>query len=214
MRQENKPAHTGATASTHGLGLCLACHHLTPCPPEGSVACPRCGAGVRLRKPHSTERTWALLAAALVALIPANTLPIMSVLLFGNGDPSTIIGGILLLVQHGMYPIAAVVFIASFMVPLLKLAGLAALLITLQRGSALTPRECATLYRIVEFFGRWSMLDIFVVMLLVATVHLGAVARVEAGPGAVAFGASVVLTMLAAMSFDPRLIWDAHDRQR
>lgn len=201
------------TARERGLALCLSCHHLNPCPETGVVHCRRCGASVTMRKRDSLARTWAFLACALITLIPANTYPIMDILLFGNGDPATIIGGIVLLIEHHMYPIAAVVFIASFLVPLLKIAGLMAILITIQRDADhLSPAQCTRLYRLVEFFGRWSMLDVFVVMLLVATVHLGAVARIEAGLGAVAFGSSVVLTMLAAMSFDPRLIWDRHER--
>lgn len=201
------------TARSRGLALCLSCHRLNPCGEDETVHCARCGASVRMRKRDSLARTWALLVTALVTLIPANTYPIMNVLVFGNGDPTTIVGGIVLLIEHGMYPIAAVVFIASFLVPLLKVAGLMAILITIHRdGSRLSPLQCTRLYRLVEFFGRWSMLDVFVVMLLVATVHLGAIARIETGVGAVAFGASVVLTMLAAMSFDPRLIWDARDR--
>lgn len=202
------------TARERGLAMCRSCHQLNPCPEQGAVSCQRCGASVTMRKPDSLARAWALLLCALITLVPANTYPIMDILIFGKGDPSTIIGGIILLIEYKMYPIAAVVFIASFLVPLLKIAGLMAILITVQRDREhLSPQQCTKLYRLVEFFGRWSMLDVFVVMLLVAIVHLGSVARIEAGFGAVAFGASVVLTMLAAMSFDPRLIWDKHEQR-
>jgi paraquat-inducible protein A len=201
-------------AADHNLALCLACHTLTPCNPDESVSCQRCGNTVYQRKPQSLERAWALLFAAIITLIPANTLPIMTILLFGHGQPSTIMGGIMILIDYKMYPIAAVVFIASFMVPLLKIAGLASILITLQKKSRLTAMQCTRLYRLVEFFGRWSMLDVFVVMLMVATVQLGSLAEVIAGAGAATFGASVILTMLAAHSFDPRLIWDHYHRQQ
>jgi len=193
------------------LGLCNSCHTLTPCRAGEKVSCQRCGSIVELRKSQSIERAWSFLIAALIALIPANTLPIMTILLFGAGQPSTIMGGILLLVDYKMYPIAAVVFIASFMVPIMKIAGICTILITLQNGSSLSAKQCTRLYRLVEFFGRWSMLDVFVVMLMVATVQLGSLAEVVAGAGAATFGASVILTMLASHSLDPRLIWDRHN---
>lgn len=197
-------------AMDRNLALCRSCHSLTACQPDEQTKCLRCGATVSLRKPQSLERCWSYLIAALITLIPANTLPIMTILLFGHGQPSTIMGGIILLVELKMYPIAAVVFIASFMVPLLKIAGICTILLTLQRGSRLSAKQCTRLYRLVEFFGRWSMLDVFVVMLMVATVQLGSLAEVVAGAGAATFGASVILTMLASHSLDPRLIWDRH----
>lgn len=203
------------SAAERGLALCLACHALNPCAPGLSVRCRRCGASVSLRKPASLKRTWFYLIFALVLLLPANLYPIMTVLQFGRGEPSTIIQGVSTLIHHGMWGIAAIVFVASFLVPLGKLIGLALLLFSIQFRTNLCPVNRTRLYRVVEFFGRWSMLDIFVVTLLVALVHLGQVAAVEPGLGALAFAAVVVVTMLAAASFDPRLIWDAekHDER-
>lgn len=197
-----------ATAASRGLALCKACHVLQPCPPDAAVGCVRCGATVTLRATHSLLRSWFFLILAVLMLVPANTLPMMDIQMFNRGDPSTIIGGVALLVHHGIYGIAAVVFIASFVVPLGKISCIVLLLLSVQRGSDLSPRSRTRLYRLVEFIGRWSMLDVFVVAVMVGLVHLGQVVTVLPGSGAMAFGASVVLTMLASMSFDPRLIWD------
>ena len=196
-------------AASRGLALCMGCHHLAPCLPGDSTTCQHCGATVSLRTAYSLGKTWFYLILAVLLLIPANILPMMNILMFGRGDPSTIIGGVALLVHHGIYGIAAVVFIASFVVPLGKIIAITVLLLTVQRRWAVSPLSCTRLYRVVEFLGRWSMLDVFVVAILVGLVRLGQVASIEPGPGAMAFGAAVVLTMLASMSFDPRLIWDA-----
>lgn len=145
----------------------------------------------------------------MLLLIPANTLPMMNILMFNRGDPSTIIGGVALLVHHGIYGIAAVVFIASFVVPLGKVASIIVLLLSIQLRWPMSPHRRTVVFRIVEFLGRWSMLDVFVVAVLVGIVRLGQVASIEPGYGAMAFGGSVILTMLASMSLDPRLIWDS-----
>lgn len=197
------------TAASRGLGLCKACHLVQPCPPSHRVHCQRCGASVSIRKPHSLALSWFFLALAALLLIPANTLPIMNILMFNRGDPSTIIGGVALLVHHGIYAIAAVVFIASFVVPLGKIASIIILLLSVQRRWSVSTHRRATLFRVVEFLGRWSMLDVFVVAVMVGLVRLGQTATVEPGMGVMAFGAAVILTMLSSMSFDPRLIWDA-----
>lgn len=196
-------------AASCGLALCTACHRLQPCPPAGAIACVRCGAHVSLRQPYSLARSWFFLSLAVLMLLPANLLPMMDIQMFNRGDPSTIIGGVALLVHHGIYGIALVVFVASFVVPLGKIACIIVLLLSVQRGSALTPASRTRLYRAVEFIGRWSMLDVFVVAVMVGLVHLGQVVTVLPGPGALAFGVAVVLTMLSSMSFDPRLIWDS-----
>lgn len=153
-------------------------------------------------------RTWALLITAAILYIPANVLPIMTVTSLGQGDPSTIMSGVIVLVQHGMIPIAAVVFIASILVPTFKLVGIALLLFSVQRHQPLSARQRIWMYRFIEFIGRWSMLDIFVIAILVAVVNFGRLASIEANLGAVAFASVVILTMLAAVTFDPRLIWD------
>ena len=170
--------------------------------------CPRCKAPLRHRKPNSLNRAWAYLVAAAVLYIPANVYPIMTVISFGQGSPDTILSGVIHLIEAEQYSIALIVFIASIFVPMLKIGIIAFLLISVQLGSSWRPRERTVAYRITEFIGRWSMIDIFMISILVALVKLDAVATIDPGPGAVAFAAVVILTMLSAMSFDPRLIWD------
>ncbi len=174
-----------------------------------ALICPRCGAELHQRKPHSIGRTWALILAAYLLYLPANLLPIMNSTSLGYERSDTIISGVNYLIVSGMWPIALVVFFASILVPLLKLAVLTYLLVSVQRRSRWRPKDRARLYRMTEGVGRWSMVDIYVVTILVALVQLGSVAKVEAASGALFFAAVVVLTMFAAMTFDPRLIWDA-----
>ena len=152
--------------------------------------------------------SWFYLILALLLMIPANVLPIMTIYNFGRGEPSTIIGGVVYLMHHHVYGIALVIFVASFLVPLGKLISLALLLISVHVDLGLSAVARTKLYRVVEFLGRWSMLDVFVVTLLVGLVRLGEIANILPDEGAMAFGAVVVITMLAAHSFDPRLIWD------
>jgi paraquat-inducible protein A len=195
------------------LTPCHDCALLCRLPGHGErgahgALCPRCGAPLHARKPRSLERTWAFLVAAGLCYLPANLLPIMQVTSLGRTQADTILSGVVYLLVHGMWPLALVVFVASVFVPLLKIAILLGLLVSVHRGSRWRPLDRTRLYRITEAIGRWSMVDIFVVTILVALVRLGNLATVEAQPGAVFFGAVVVLTMLAAESFDPRLIWD------
>ncbi|MDD2057339.1 paraquat-inducible protein A [Pseudomonas sp. GD03860] len=192
-----------------GILICGECHELNRQAPEGvSQTCSRCGAIVHARRPNSLARTWALLITAAILYIPANVLPIMTVSALGQGSPDTIMSGVITLMKHGMLPIAAVVFIASILVPTFKLVGIALLLYSVQRHQPLSARQRILMYRFIEFIGRWSMLDIFVIAILVAVVNFGRIASVEANLGAVAFASVVILTMLAAVTFDPRLIWD------
>jgi paraquat-inducible protein A len=175
--------------------------------------CPRCRATLHERKPESLQRSWALLLAAIILLVPANLFPIMTVIYFGQGEPSTIVGGIIELIEEEMVPIALLVFFASIVVPFLKIFGLAGLLVSVQRSSRWRPRDRTRLYRIIEGIGRWSMIDIFMVAILTALVRLNNISSVEPEIGAVAFAAVVIITMLAAMTFDPRLIWDPVDER-
>ncbi len=175
--------------------------------------CPRCGTLLHFRRPASVARCWALLIAAYILYIPANLLTIMETGSLFSYRSDTIMSGIVHLWKTGSWMIAVIVFIASVTIPLLKLISLTLLLISVQRRSLWRPRERTRLFRLIELVGRWSMLDIYVVTLLAALVQLGAMATVKAGPGAVAFGAVVVLTMFAAMQFDPRLIWDPLQRK-
>ncbi|MCL9655354.1 paraquat-inducible protein A [Pseudomonas protegens] len=192
-----------------GILICTECHELNRQETDSDgQTCTRCGALVHPRRPNSILRTWALLLTAAILYIPANVLPIMTVSSLGQGDPSTIMSGVIQLVQHGMFPIAAVVFVASILVPTFKLVGIALLLFSVQRHQPLSARQRIIMYRFIEFIGRWSMLDIFVIAILVAVVNFGRLASIEANLGAVAFASVVILTMLAAVTFDPRLIWD------
>ncbi len=193
------------TANEAGLTACEVCLLLNP---RGESRCPRCGGRLHPRKPESISRTWALLIAAFILYLPANLLPMTTVVTLGRVQSDTILSGVIYFIQSGSWPIAVVIFIASILVPLLKISVLAYLLVSVQRGSNFRPLDRARLYRVTELVGRWSMLDIFVVTVLVALVNLGALATIQAGPAAPFFAAVVVTTMLAAMSFDPRLIWD------
>ncbi|MBA2689183.1 MAG: paraquat-inducible protein A [Burkholderiales bacterium] len=199
---------TETTASELGLVACHACALVCKAPAGAQSGCPRCGAYLHRRKPDSIARTWALLIAAALLYIPANLLPIMESTTLLESQQDTIMSGVIYLWMDGSWPVAAIVFIASIGVPLLKLIVLSGLLVSVQRRSTWRPLQRARLYRLVDFVGRWSMLDIFVLALLVGLVQLKALAFVEVGPAAVAFGGVVVLTMLASISFDPRLIWD------
>ncbi len=176
-----------------------------------SLVCPRCGSTLHQRKPNSLKRTWSLVLAAVIFYIPANLLPVTVVISFGKAQADTIMSGVIYFVSTGMWPIALVIFVASILVPMLKLSILTFLLISVQRKSAWRPKDRTRLYRITEAIGRWSMVDIYVVTILVALVNLGNLATIKAGPGAGFFAAVVVITIFAAMSFDPRLIWDAKE---
>jgi paraquat-inducible protein A len=198
------------TAREAGLLSCHVCGQLARPPAEGahSLRCPRCRAPMHLRKPASVSTTWALLMASIVMFLPANLLPVMTTTSLLGSQQDTIMSGVIFLWQSGSWPLAAVVFFASVMVPLLKIVALVYLTLSVQRRSTHNLLQRTRLYRLVEFVGRWSMLDIYVITMLVALVSFRGLATIEAGPGAIAFGAVVVLTMFAAMSFDPRLIWD------
>ena len=197
------------TAAQAGLISCHACGLLhRPAGSAHDLVCTRCGAALHTRKPDSLKRTWALLIAAFILIIPANLLPVMiSGSLFGS-ETDTIMSGVVFLWIDGSWPLAIILFIASIAVPFSKLFALTYLLVSVQRRSTLAPAQRTRLYRVLEFVGRWSMIDIYVAALLTALVQFGGLMSIRAGPGAIAFGAVVVLTMFAAESFDPRLIWD------
>lgn len=195
-----------------GIIVCDECHQLNrPALESDHGHCRRCGAGLYPRRPNSIVRTWALLITATILYVPANVLPIMTVNFLGNGAPSTIMGGVLELIHAEMVPIALVVFVASILVPTFKLVGIALLLYSVQRRLPMSPRQRILMYRFIEWIGRWSMLDIFVIAILVALVNFGNLASIEANLGAAAFASVVVITMIAAVTFDPRLIWDNTD---
>ena len=200
------------TARNAGLISCHSCHLLCQKTKQPShMRCPRCGASLHDRKPNSIARTWALVLAAFIFYIPANVLPITIVISLGKAQADTIMSGVIYFLHTGMWPIALIIFLASVFIPLLKLLVLVFLLISVQRKTNWRQQDRTRLYRFVEVIGRWSMVDIFVVTILVALVHLGGLATIHAGPGALFFGAVVVITIFAAMSFDPRLIWDTEE---
>ena len=198
-------SYPGNTAAARGLALCHVCHRLDPAELH---ECSRCGGALHLRKADSLQRTLALLFTAVILYIPANVLPIMTTLQLGKGEPSTILGGVVLLIKLGSYPIAAVIFVASVMVPISKLIALFYLVWNGYRQEPASPAQCTQIYRLTELVGKWSMVDVFVVAILVALIHLTGLLVILPGPAAVAFAGVVVSTMLAANSFDTRLIWD------
>jgi paraquat-inducible protein A len=198
------------SAAAMGYATCHTCDLLVRRPGSGARwVCPRCGSTVHgMRTANSISRTWAFLAAATLLLVPANLYPVMTVTRFGMGEPNTILSGVVHLVEDGAWPLGLLVFFASFIVPLSKIAALAFLLVTVQRGSAWRLRDRTRLYRLTELVGAWSMVDIFLVGILVCLVRMDGLATVYPGVGASFFGAAVVLTLMAAHSFDPRLVWD------
>lgn len=202
-------AFPAESAAARGLALCHVCGIASPVTEE---RCPRCHGALHLRLRDSLQRTWALTIAALVLYFPANLLPILTVESFAGDKPSTIIGGVIQFWQEADYPVALIIFGASVVIPVLKIISIIALCLAARSGSR--PREMTRLYRVTEFVGRWSMVDVFVVAILVAVVQLGSTISIHPGAGAVSFAAVVVLSMLAAMSFDPRLIWDAAARSK
>jgi len=196
-------------AAQSGLASCTTCGLLSrPAAPGQLGHCPRCGAALTARHHHSVQFTWALVIAAAILYVPANALPVLTTTTLGSSESDTIISGVVYLYQSGSWPLALIVLVASVMIPLGKLVALAYLLITVQRRSAKNSHDRARLYRLVEFIGRWSMLDVFVDAFIVALVQLEPLMSVAPGSGVVFFMAVVVLTMFAAHSFDPRLIWN------
>ena len=196
------------TAKALGLYSCHTCGLLSRPSQRGDSHCARCGTPLHLRKPHSLARAMAFLVAAYILYVPANVLPLMETGSLFGAQENTIVSGVAYLWTSGAWALAAIVFIASVLVPLLKLFALTLLVVTAWRRSTWRPYQRAKVYRMVELVGRWSMLDIYVVAVLVALVQLRPLATITAGPGAIAFGAVVVLSMLSARAFDPRLIWD------
>jgi paraquat-inducible protein A len=196
---------TRTTAAGSNLAACHLCHKLAP---VGVHHCPRCGSAMHLRKNNSMQRTLALLVTASLLYIPANMYPIMYTDQLGSTEASTILGGVILLINLGSAPVAAVIFIFSIMVPSGKLMAMFYLVWTVERHSPLDPRQRSVMYRVTEFIGKWSMVDIFVVSILVALVHLTGLLVIRPGIAAICFAGVVIVTMIAAESFDSRLIWD------
>jgi len=213
VEAENGTGPQGGAARQHGLLHCHTCSALVKQPGHDSrVFCPRCGDSLHMRKPNSETRTWALLITGMMLFIPANTFPIMTVVIFGQGEPNTILAGVIHLIDAGMWPLGLIVFFASIMVPLIKFAAILFLLLSVRRNSSWRPEDRTLLYRVTEAIGPWSMVDIFVIGLLTSLVNFGALANIQPDIAVSFFAGTVVVTMFAAQSFDPRLIWDAIDR--
>jgi paraquat-inducible protein A len=199
-----------ATAMQAGLLSCESCDLLSrPVHPDRPGHCPRCGEALEFRRAHAIQYTWALVVAATICYVPANLLPVLTTNTLERSESDTIMGGVVFLYGSGSWPLALIVLVASVMVPLGKIVALAYLLVTVQRGVQGGDRERTRLYRMVRFIGRWSMLDVFVDTFTVALVQLSPLMSVEPGAGVLFFAAVVVLTMIAAETFDPRLIWDS-----
>lgn len=198
-----------ASARSHSLANCHGCGRLSPLAGVHGGACRVCGAALHLRKPQSVQRTWSLVLSAAALYIPANLYPVMTIKTGGSGDPHTIIGGAVALFEGGSYASGFLVLFASVTVPLFKIVGIILMLLCIRKGSRWRLRDRTRVYRIIEIVGRWSMIDMFMVSILVALVNLGVLAVVEPGLGAIFFASVVVLTMIAASSFDPRIMWDS-----
>lgn len=196
---------------------CRACTLALPgtAAEHGTAACPRCGATLHHRQPHAAARSAAFALAGLIMLVPANLLPVVSTNLLGQARTETIWSSVVALHDDGLWGIALIVFVASMIVPLLKLVGLGVLLHAVHTRTTTHRRGLTRFYAFVKFIGRWSMLDVFLVTFLAGAVQFGLLASVRPEPGVIAFAAAVVLTIFATESFDPRLLWDsrpAHDQ--
>ncbi|MFV0277797.1 MAG: paraquat-inducible protein A [Parahaliea sp.] len=198
-------AAQGGTARARGLVSCANCYNLAAL---GTRDCPRCHSTLEIRIPNSIQRTLALTVVAIILYVPANVLPITNTIYLGNYGPSTIIDGVATLWGMGSYGIALVILVASVLVPVVKLMILLYLCLTVGRGRIRDPHHSAFLYRLTEFIGRWSMIDVFVVAILVALIKLGNIISFFPGAAALSFAGVVIVTMIAAEQFDPRLIWD------
>lgn len=198
------------TAASRGLSACHTCGRVAS---ARLGTCPRCGSPLHVRNQESLNRTLAFIVASIALYFPANLLPIMSVEGIGGTQTNNILGGVVVFWQSGSYPVAIIIFTASVIIPILKIVALLALCQAVRRPTT-NPRRLTVIYRLTEIVGRWSMVDVFVVAILVTLVQLGRLMTIEPGPAALAFAGVVIFTMIAAMTFDPRLIWDTYSRPR
>ncbi len=200
------------TGRSIGLLVCTRCRATLRATRAAEQRCPRCHAPVHVRRPHSLATTASLVISAALLYIPANVLPVMRTRTFFSEEDDTIMSGVISLAHSGSWPVAVLVFFASIVVPLLKLIALSEILIAVTRKSVRQPQQRSRLFRLVEYVGRWSMLDVFAMSLLVTLVQVQSLATVQVRPAALAFAGVVVLTILAAQSFDERLLWDCESR--
>ncbi|NGR08839.1 paraquat-inducible membrane protein A [bacterium SGD-2] len=202
------PATRSTTRAPEDLTGCEVCGHVQEVVPQADETCERCGSLLHKRKPDMGARVWALLIAATAAYIPANVLPMMEIRSTMGASAHTILGGVIELWQLGSWDLAVIVFVASVVVPITKLIALAVLMLGRRWRGWRVQRQRTRLYEMLEFIGQWSMLDVFVVILMTAMANFPGLSQIIAGPAAASFGLVVVLTMLAAMSYDPRIGWD------
>ena len=205
MEDAGRHAPPVLTARDRGL---LACTRCTRVWPAGTTRCARCGGRLNSRRPQSLQRVWAWLAVGMICYVPANVYPMLRTRTLMTTSEGTIIGGAIELAHHGAVGIAIVILVASVLIPFGKFIAIAFLALSLERGNRMDPHARLKLYEVVEFIGRWSMIDVFVVAILSSLVQLSVVASINPGPAAISFALSVIFTMLSAQSFDPRMIWD------
>ena len=185
-----------------------SCHYCCTVQPAALRRCSFCRHSLRSHKQHSLQRAWAFLVTALILYVPANMLPIMTTSQLGEQTFSTIAGGVVLLWEQGSYMIAAIILIASLLVPIAKFVAIITLCLSEQLKIYRDPRNKIIIYRATEFVGRWSMVDVFVVAFLASLIQMGNLMSIYPGPAALAFAGMVISSMLAANSIDPKLFWD------
>ncbi|MGH8289671.1 MAG: paraquat-inducible protein A [Steroidobacteraceae bacterium] len=208
----HRGAHAGRRAHEHGdrrrAIACTVCELLVDGARSGE-ACPRCRAALHDRKPYAFTVTAALVVAGFMLYVPANALPVLTLVSFGHEQSNTIITGVLELIHNRLWPLALIVFLASIVVPLMKLCGLTWMLLATLQGSPRALVARTRFFRIIDTVGSWSNIDVFVASVLVALLQFGAIAQARAGDGLTAFAAVVIITMIATRTFDTRLMWDA-----
>jgi paraquat-inducible protein A len=202
---------TGLTAREAGLVACQRCARVWP---AGTVECGRCGSRLQSRDAGNLQKVWALWIAGLICYIPANLYPMLVTRTLFETSHSTIVGGAVELLHHGAVGVAAIILVASVLIPVGKFMAIAYLAISVRRGTKMSSGRRHRLYEVVEFIGRWSMIDVFVVAILSSLVQLSVVASIRPGPAALTFALSVIFTMLSAQAFDTRLFWDKRNRER
>ncbi|NAF99007.1 PqiA/YebS family transporter subunit, partial [Escherichia coli] len=205
MPELRQPLKPGVTGIRQGLRSCSCCTAILP---ADEPVCPRCGTKGYVRRRNSLQWTLALLVTSIMLYLPANILPIMVTDLLGSKMPSTILAGVILLWSEGSYPVAAVIFLASIMVPTLKMIAIAWLCWDAKGHGKRDSERMHLIYEVVEFVGRWSMIDVFVIAVLSALVRMGGLMSIYPAMGALMFALVVIMTMFSAMTFDPRLSWD------
>jgi paraquat-inducible protein A len=196
------------TAKLQGLARCPICHQLNAVQPDTTMACGRCGSAIHLRAEPALYKVWAILLSAMMLYLPANLLPVMTVISLGKDSSDTLMGGVIHFMQSGAWALAFIVFTASIFVPMLKMLVLTGLLLSVQFRWCHRLKDQTRLYRLIEFVGKWSMVDVFVIALLVALVQFGEFASVQVGPGTLSFASVVLLTLWATSIFDMRWLWD------